>query len=118
MAQEGDCDASLFIYASRGQQVYIGELVIATLKILGLDETLFHQRLEAIVGFAKADAKLPRQLPLSELRVFLDQTHDAEVDFVFAHEQNQSVSDTHVQSMNASIDNVPGVTQPKAIAEE
>ena len=77
--------------------------MIAALEVLRLDESLLDQSLEAVIGLAQADPEPARQITLGELRVFLNQPHDAEMDFVVAHRRNLSVSGGRVQSMNASI---------------
>ena len=67
------------------QQVGILQLVRIPAEVLHLHPALIHQRLEAIVQPAQADAQLLGHLALGDIRLVLQQAQDLEVLFGSGH---------------------------------
>jgi hypothetical protein len=55
------------------EEVHIGLLIIAVLEVIGLDQTPFHQGLQAVIHPAQAYAELARQLALADLGLLVQQ---------------------------------------------
>ena len=70
-------EGGLFGNAGRREQVGVIELVLAVLKIFELNQALVHERLEAVVHLAVADAQLPRQVALRNVGALLQQFEHA-----------------------------------------
>jgi len=62
--EEADGEAGFCLDAAGGEQVAVGELVVVAAEVIHLDQPLLHQRLEAVVGFAQADAHRLGHFPL------------------------------------------------------
>jgi len=67
----------LFDYTLRREQVGVTALIPALGKMGHLKDAFFNQRLDAVVDNPKADAQLPSQFALRDLRPRLKQTKNA-----------------------------------------
>ena len=69
-------DLGFFLDASRRQQVGVSLFVFAVAEIVGFHQTFFNQRLNAIVHPPEADAQIPGQFALADLRIGLQAFQD------------------------------------------
>ncbi len=67
----------LFLNAARGQLIEIGAFVVRIPEILDLDHAHLNQGLQAVVGLAQGYTHDPGQVPLTDLRLLLDDFKDA-----------------------------------------
>ena len=69
--EEGLGDAGFFFHPGGGEQVGVLVFVLVFAEIAELDQSLFNQGAQAVVGLAQTDAHLPGQLALAEAGVGL-----------------------------------------------
>ena len=72
-------NGSLFCHAGRSEYIDVAKLVLGVGEVFHLHQAFFHERFEAVVQPAHADAQFFSQLALGEVGVVLQQAHDAEV---------------------------------------
>ena len=75
-------DLGFFLDASRRQQVGVALLVFAVAEVLRFYQALFYQRLDAKVHPPEADAQLPGQFALADLRIGFQAFQDLVAVFV------------------------------------
>jgi len=74
--EKGEGDAGFFLQPGRGEDVGVLALVRVLAEVAELDQPLFDQRAQAVVGLAEADAQLGRELALAEAGVGLQELED------------------------------------------
>jgi len=79
LSQEASRQIQLGGDAAWGEQVGVGQLVVAAAEVVGLDQTLVEQGLEQVMGLAEAHAQGARQLALADFGLFFDQAENAVV---------------------------------------
>src|SRR5437764_11647736 len=80
--EEGGGDVDLLLDSLRREDVEVTCLVIAVAEVAGLDPALLHQRAEAIIDFADADAELAGELALRGIGVVAQILQQPVTDFV------------------------------------
>ena len=70
--QELRRNLGFFLDSATGQQIHIGFFITTILEIVRLDQTLFDECLQTIIGLAHADAELACEVALTNFWVGLE----------------------------------------------